>query len=355
MNIKQKNINIHSVSITLTSSIKDAMKNLMESGERVVLVLDDRNVLNGILTDGDLRKSLLEGYNLETLVSECMNKNPIVMPIDANNQDILFKMSANNLSHIPLIDSSGKVIELRVRPSTKIRKIDNTVVIMAGGEGIRLRPLTDKMPKPLLKIKDKAMLEIILDQFIMQGFYNFILTINYKKDMIKNYFGDGSRLGVNISYIEEEIPMGTAGSLSFLKSFTAPLIVMNADILTKANFLDILNHHDKLKNTDITMVVKPHEYKISYGVVSHENGRITGLEEKPVKTYHFNAGIYVLSENALKEIPNEYFDMTMLVEKMIDKGKQSSMFVLNDYWLDIGQMHDFKKANEDFNLVFDDK
>ena len=171
--------------------------------------------------------------------------------------------------------------------------------------------------------------------------------------MIKDYFGDGSKFGVNISYIEEKSPMGTAGALSSLKNFSAPLIVMNADILTKANFLEILNHHIQSKNTDITMAVRPHEYKISYGVVSHDNGTITGLEEKPVKTYYFNAGIYVLSENALNEVPKKYFDMTMLVEKIIDQGKSSSIYVLNEYWLDIGQLPDFNKANEDYNLIFE--
>jgi dTDP-glucose pyrophosphorylase len=353
-NHKINKIDIKSVTIKISDTIKDAMQSLVASGQRIVLVVDAKNKLRGILTDGDIRKFLLKNNTLEASVSKCMNTNPVVLLSGVSKKEVELKMSQHGLSHIPLLDSSGKVLELMVSESADVSKITNTVVIMAGGQGVRLRPLTENIPKPLLKIKDKPMLQIIIERLIAQGFCNFILTVNYKKEMIMDYFGNGSNFGINIKYIEEDRPMGTAGSLSLLKNYSAPIMVMNGDILTKANFRKILNHHLNNNTNHITMVVRPHEYKISYGVVKHKDGIVTNLEEKPVKTYYFNAGIYALSKEALEQIPEEHFDMTMLIKKMNDIGKHSSIFVLNDYWLDIGQIHDYDKAKSDYDLIFND-
>ena len=348
------NIAIKNVSLEQSSTLKDALENLKESGQKIVLIIDDEAKLLGLLTDGDIRNAILDGADMSTSLSKIMNTNPLVMPADSSVQNILITMSNRDLYHIPLVDKNGVIVDLKSRPKKDILKQENTVVIMAGGEGLRMRPLTEDTPKPLLEIENKPILEIILDQFISQGFYNFVFSVNYKKQLIVDYFGDGSRMGVNISYIEEINPMGTAGSLSLLKSFTAPMIVMNADILTKANFINILQHHEKQVASEMTMAVRPHEYKISYGVVNHVDGKILGIEEKPVKTFHFNAGIYVLSESIIKEIPKHYFDMTMLLEKAIEKKIESSIYVLNDYWMDIGQMEDYKRAQNDYSSIFKD-
>jgi NDP-sugar pyrophosphorylase family protein len=227
------------------------------------------------------------------------------------------------------------------------------VVLMAGGLGSRLRPLTNDCPKPLLKVGGKPILEIILEKFIDEGFQNFFISINYMGDSIRSYFGDGSRWDVSIEYLEEKERLGTAGGLSlFPEPPDEPVIVMNGDLLTKINFNNLLNFH-KDSRASATMCVREHEVSIPYGVVRAESSRLIELQEKPVQKILVNAGIYVLSSEAVRLIPeNSYFDMTDLFNTMIAKNWHTSVYQIREYWIDIGRMKDFEMANVEFGKFF---
>ncbi|MGQ9826160.1 MAG: nucleotidyltransferase family protein, partial [Desulfotomaculales bacterium] len=233
------------------------------------------------------------------------------------------------------------------------KKRNNVVVIMAGGLGSRLRPLTDECPKPLLKVGGKPLLETILENFLEYGLYNFYFSVNYRAEMIREYFGDGSRWGANIEYINEEKRLGTAGALSLLPEKPKnTVLVMNGDLLTKINFEHLLDFHADTK-ADATMCVKEYNFQIPYGVVKTDRHRLIEIEEKPVKTFFISAGIYAIEPAVIDLIPrNTYFDMPGLFEKLIKENREAAVFPIREYWLDIGHKEDFERANGEFSEVF---
>lgn len=332
-------------------TIFQAMKNISETGARfaVVIAAEDGKLL-GTISDGDIRKALLSGLNLNDSVVKVMNVNPVVASINASNIELRDTMERNNYTHIPVIefDKIVKIVSLKEVQHAEPLK-ENIVVLMVGGLGSRLGELTSNCPKPMLKLGDKPILEIIIENLKDYGFHNFYLSVNYKSEMIENYFGDGSSLDIKINYIREEERMGTAGSLSLLKPTNdLPIIVMNGDVLAKINFSSMIDFHST-NGLDACMCTIRHDYQIPFGVVHFDGDLVKSIEEKPIHTTMVNAGIYSLDPKLLSLIPkNIFFDMPVLLEKIITEKYRVGTFQVQDYWLDIGRRDDFHRAEMDY-------
>ncbi|MDD5298992.1 MAG: nucleotidyltransferase family protein [Gallionella sp.] len=342
------------VSVLPVTSIREAIRILDESAKQIVLVVNENNRLLGTVTDGDIRRSILKGMSLDEPIQEIMNPDPTVAMIDEGRENILAAMQRTRLHHIPLVDENHCLVGLETLDELiQSRTRENRVVLMAGGLGSRLRPLTDECPKPMLKIGNKPLLETILENFIEYGFRRFYISVNYMADVVKSYFGDGSRWGVDIDYLHEDQRLGTAGALSLLpEKPTESLFVMNGDLLTKVNFKQLLDFHSGHR-AQATMCVREYDFQVPYGVVKINDHRIISIDEKPVQRFFVNAGIYVLEPEALDLVfPNTYFDMPTLFEKLINLKKETAVFPIREYWLDIGQLSDYDRANGEFMRVF---
>ncbi|RNB53841.1 CBS domain-containing protein [Brevibacillus gelatini] len=335
--------------------IRHTLEIIDKSARQIALVVDENNKLLGTVTDGDIRRGLLKGLTLQDSTSLIMNSFPTVASPYDTRENILALMKIKKIHQVPIVDEDGFIVHVEVlndllRPVKK----DNWVVLMAGGLGTRLHPLTYDCPKPLLKVGNKPLLETILQSFIDQGFHRFYLSVKYKAEMIQQHFGDGSKWGVTIRYLEEQESLGTAGALSLLPEKPSdPFFVMNGDLLTKVNFEQLLDFH-KTYQAQATMCVREYDYQVPYGVVRLDKHRLISIEEKPTQRYFVNAGIYVLNPAVLEYIPqNQFFDMPSLFEHVMkDSQQQAIAFPIREYWLDIGRMADFEKANLEFAEVF---
>lgn len=332
-------------------TILDTVRRLDEVSGRTLLVVDQRRKLLGTVTDGDIRRGLLGGHRLEDGVSQVMNPTPKIANNEDSRENILTMMHTLKVRQIPLVDAEGIVVgvetieELERGPATR----DNWVVLMAGGLGTRLHPLTQSTPKPLLRVGNKPVLEIILESYIKHGFHRFYLAVNYKRKMVMEHFGDGSRWGCEIRYIEENQRMGTAGALGLIPDPPdTPLMVMNGDLLTSVNFESLLEYHQE-NGAEATIGVREYEFEVPYGVVNMDDHQVRGIDEKPVNKFFVNAGIYVLEPSVLALLPQgTYHDMTTLLTDLIAAERKVVAFPIREYWLDIGQPDDFVKANADF-------
>ncbi|MDC0090011.1 nucleotidyltransferase family protein [Gammaproteobacteria bacterium] len=333
------------------ATLRDALLLIDAEGLRIALVVDSEQNLLGAVTDGDIRRSLLKNMSLEQKVSNSMNKNPLISDKHATRNDLVNLMQKHNILSIPIVDN-GRLIGLEELHSSsdKTITIQNPVFIMAGGFGKRLSPLTDNCPKPLLKLGDQPLLEIQLEHFISAGFNDFYISTHYLPEMIKNHFGDGSKWNVNIQYIHEEKPLGTGGALGLLPKNIPqlPMIMINGDILTKVNFRKMLDFHND-RQSSATMCIRDYEVKIPFGVIQGEDGSINSMLEKPVYSYFINTGIYIINPEIIKNVSqNKHIDMPNVLENCINKGFHISMFPMHEYWLDIGNMKDFEKAQQAF-------
>ncbi len=330
--------------------IHEVIQKIDASDGKIALVVDEKKKLLGTVTDGDIRRGILKGISLQEPVTSIMNFKPTTIARQASRKEILKLMKQTYLNQIPVVDESGLLVDLEILPDLFPRpKKDNFVVLMAGGLGHRLRPLTNDCPKPMLRVGNQPILETILLNFSEYGFKRFFISVNYKADMIEEYFGDGTQWGVEIEYVREEEKMGTAGSLSLLPMVPdQTFLVMNADLLTHVNFDCLLDFHSEHK-ADATMCVREFDFKVPYGTLEIENNRILKVEEKPMQKFFVNAGIYVFEPDILKSIPeNQYYDMPDLFNSLIETNRESVAFPIREYWLDIGQMDDYQRANVDF-------
>jgi len=334
--------------------IQKAIEIIDISSQQIALVVDRDRKLLGTVTDGDIRRGILKGIPIDQRVDTIMNSRPVTIPEINDPNSILNIMKVNKLHHLPVVDDTGRLIGFEklddlIQPPQK----ENWVVIMAGGLGTRLRPLTDDCPKPMLDIGGKPLLETILNEFIRQGFVRFSLSVNYKSEDIETYFGDGSRWGIEIDYIQEQHPMGTAGSLCLFRRETdKPVIVINGDILTKLNFAQLLHFHESQK-AYATVAVTAYDFKVEYGVVKIDRDTLVGFDEKPVFENFINAGIYVINPTVLKTIPKtSNYDMNHLLEAMLRRKEKVCAFPIREYWIDIGKMQDFHQAKLDYDNVF---
>lgn len=341
--------------ITPSQPILDAMRIIDTGALQIALVVDEQLKLLGVVTDGDIRRGILRGESLDAPVSKIMFRDFTYASSEATEADVILLMKTKELLQIPVLDHDGRVVNLRMLVElVNLPQPDNWVVLMAGGLGNRLKPLTDDCPKPLLKVNEKPILEIIIENLRKQGFNKFIISVNYKAEMIENHFQNGSQWAVTIDYLKEKDAMGTAGALSLLSERPSlPLLVMNADLLTNINFRQLLDFH-RAHGVEATMCVRDYRFQIPYGVVNLDHYRIRGVDEKPIHNFFVNAGIYVLSPAALDFIPRAaFYDMTNLFQDIIAAGRATAAFPVREYWLDIGRFDDFEKANNEFQGTFE--
>jgi dTDP-glucose pyrophosphorylase len=330
--------------------LTEAIARIDSSGLQVAIVLTQEGRLAGLLTDGDVRRAILSGRGLQIPVSEAMNTRVTCVPEHTGVREMLALMRKKVIHHLPVLDSESRVVGLATLDDL-IGAVQrpNWVVLMAGGLGTRLQPLTRETPKPLLPVGGKPILETILESFAEEGFKRFFLSVNYKAEMIQEHFGSGERWGVRVDYLHERERMGTAGGLSLLRERpTAPLVVMNADLLTRINFDSLLKFHETQRAT-ATMAVRDYDIRVPYGVVRLDGARIEAIEEKPTRSFFVNAGIYVLSPEALDLLQGgSPCDMPELFERVMASGRTTAAFPLREYWIDVGRMEEFERANREW-------
>lgn len=346
--------NYKNILLKPTSTIKEALHIINNGAMQIALVVDENEKLLGTITDGDIRRGLLDNLSLDDSIETIIFKTPTVCHIKDSKEKILEIAVVKKLHQIPIVDNDGKLVGIEeVDELLKPKSKTNKVVLMVGGLGTRLRPLTEYTPKPMLKVGNKPILETIILNFKKYGFTNIVLCVGYKAEIIENYFKDGSDFGVNIKYIHENKRMGTAGALSLIKNkFKEPFFVMNGDLLTNVNFEHMMQFH--LSNKSIaTMGVRKYDFQVPYGVVNIDENNILSIEEKPIYKFLVSCGIYVLSNHVLDFIPdNEFYNMPILFEKVIEKKLKSISFPIHEYWLDIGRIDEYEKANREFCEVF---
>ncbi|MDC0335481.1 nucleotidyltransferase family protein [Pseudodesulfovibrio sp.] len=341
--------------VPLPATIREAAEALSRASTQIALITSQDETLVGVVTDGDIRRGMLAGETLGSRIETIMETSFYATREDENPAVVLQLMREKEFRQVPILDANGRLVGLKTLMDMTIPpRRDNWVVLMAGGLGQRLRPLTEDCPKPLLSVGGRPVLETIMTQFIEHGFNKFYFSVNYRADMIEDHFGDGSKFGAIIRYLHEDKRLGTAGALGLLPKLPEePLFVMNGDVLTRVDFPGMLDFH-KERKAQATMAVRSFEMKIPYGVVEVDDHTIVKLAEKPVHQYFVNAGIYVLSPQAVATIPpNEYLDMPTLFDQIREDGNPTAAFPIHEYWMDIGQKQDFEQANFDYCTHFE--
>ncbi len=332
--------------------IKDAV-NILNNGHcRIVLVLDDENRLKGVVADSDIRRGILKNLSFDLPVSEIMVTEPIISSPDMDDRSLLSLMQLNKCYEIPILDADGKVVGLKTNDTLIGQKLPADVVIMAGGLGTRLMELTKVTPKPLLPISGKPILFIILDQLIDAGFERIILALNYKADMVIDAVNSVSDYDGLVDFVIEKKRLGTGGALSLLeKPSSSSFFVINADLLTNVDFRAMLQFHEKEGN-QLTVAVREEGHRLAFGIVELEGSKVLGIEEKPIKKYFVNAGIYVVDCSMMSFIPKDtFYDMPDLIKNLISHGKQVGSFPMHEYWLDIGRYDELEKAQKDADFL----
>ena len=328
--------------------LREALNVIEESGYQIAIVADDKGVLKGIVTDSDIRKGLLRGIALSDKISLVMNTEPTVVneEFDIYNANALMKL--NHFFHLPIVDEKGKVIGLHVADNLqRVEDRKECVVIMAGGKGKRLLPLTENIPKPMLPIQGMPMLEHIIMKLQREGFRDVRISINYLGNMIKEHFGDGRKFGVEIRYLEENSPLGTAGVLANLKDekINYPILVTNGDVITDIKYHDMINYAVS-KESDGLMAVRTEEWKNPFAVVKSNNNKLLGLVEKPIQRNQVNAGIYCVGQKLINLLnKGEYCDMPDLFVQGLSSDLELNIYPLHEYWLDVGRPEDYELAN----------
>jgi dTDP-glucose pyrophosphorylase len=332
--------------LPVDATIQQAIRNLDQVAIKIVLVVNQSGVLEGTISDGDIRRGLLKGLDLNSPIASVIHRDALVVPPEMGREIVMQLMFANMVQQIPVVDEQHHVIGLHlwdkiVTPPNRT----NLMVIMAGGMGTRLRPHTENCPKPLLTVAGKPMLEHIIDRAKLEGFNQFVIAIHYLGHMIEAHFGHGERLGVKIDYLREQSPLGTAGALGLITPRPeVPFVVTNGDVITDIRYGELLDFHIR-QAASATMAVRVHEWQHPFGVVQTEGLEIVGFEEKPVARSHINAGIYALDPAALSVLPADmHCDMPTLFECLRNQSKRTVAFPMHEPWLDVGQPTDLEQA-----------
>ena len=330
-------------------SIQQAIRNLDQVAIKIVLVVNETGELEGTISDGDIRRGLLKGLDLNSPIANVIRRNPLVVPPEMGRDMVMQLMVANKIQQVPVVDELRHVVGLHLwdeitSPPTR----SNLMVVMAGGMGTRLRPHTENCPKPLLPVAGKPILEHIIERAKLDGFSRFVLAIHYLGQMIEDYFGNGERLGVRIEYLREQSPLGTAGALGLLNPLpSAPFVVTNGDVITDIRYGELLDFHIR-HDAAATMAVRVHEWQHPFGVVQTQGVEIVGFEEKPVARSHINAGVYALDPDALSVLnADAHCDMPTLFERLQSQAKRTVAYPMHEPWLDVGRPDDLKRANSE--------
>jgi len=334
--------------LSSSSTIAEAIQNLNKTGVRIILVTNKFGVLEGTISDGDVRRGLLKGLDVNSSIKHIIYHNPLVVPVELSRELVMQLMAANKIQQIPIVDKSNRVVGLHLwNELASTSKRENIMVIMAGGMGKRMRPYTEDCPKPLLQVSGKPMLQHIIERAKLEGFSQFLIAIHYLGHMIEDYFGDGERLGVEIAYLKENAPLGTAGALSLLNPKPGlPFVVTNGDVITDIRYGELLDFHVR-HAAAATMAVSLHEWQHPYGVVHTDGVEIIAFEEKPVARSHINAGVYVLNPDVLSFLnDNERCDMPELFGRLQVKKNRTIAYPMHEPWLDVGLPEDLIHVNK---------
>ncbi len=348
MNIVEKHIIYHG------KTVRDALIKLDEiAPSSILFVVDENRKLLGSLTDGDLRRGFIKGLGFEDQLLSFVQPNPIYIKLNQYDLKQLDKFRNDLIKIIPIVDEDLVIVDI-LDFNFRTSLIPADAVLMAGGEGKRLRPLTDKTPKPLLKVGEKPIIEYNIDRLINFGIKKINLSINYLGEQLEDYFGDGTQKDVDIRYVKEEKPLGTIGSVLLVPDFeNEDIIVMNSDLLTNIDFSDFFKTYQD-SNADMAVATTSYHVDVPYAVLEiGENGaEVKSLKEKPRYTYYSNAGIYIMNKKLLRMIPHdEFYDITDLMEKVLEMNLKLITYPINGYWLDIGKHEDYKKAQEDIKHI----
>jgi len=343
--------------ISPSNSIRETMACIDRNARGIALVVDGEHRLIATVTDGDVRRAVLAGTDLNLPVMELIKrrkKEPYPTPLTARAgtpaAELIRIMNEYTLSHLPLLNDEGRVVDMvLLRDMVKEYELPLRAVVMAGGYGTRLRPLTEALPKPMLPVGDRPLLEHIIEQLREVGIRRVNLTTHYKSELISEHFGDGKNFGVEIEYVKEDRPLGTVGALSLIQPSEEPLLVINGDILTRIDFHAMLDFHREQK-ANMTVAVREFEMRVPYGVVETEGVEVARISEKPVLRHFINAGIYLLNPEVCRFIPNDRpYDMPELINRLLEAGRRVISFPVREYWLDIGKIEDYQQALTDLN------
>jgi dTDP-glucose pyrophosphorylase len=336
-----------------TASIAQAIRNLDDTAIKIVLVINEDGVLEGTVSDGDIRRGLLKGMDLQSPISGILHCNALVVPKEMERTLVLQLMVANKVHQIPVINQHHQIVGLYLWDEISAPVVrQNSMIIMAGGIGSRLRPHTEKCPKPLLPVAGKPIMEHIIERAKLEGFKNFTVAIHYLGYMIEEYFGDGERFGVNINYLHEQVPLGTAGALSLLRPIPeTPFIVTNGDVISDIRYGELLDFHCQHDTVSATMAVRIHEWQNPFGVVQTNGVEIIGFDEKPINRCYINAGVYALEPSALSLLRfGMNCDMPTLFELLQSKSLRTLAYPMHEPWLDVGRPDDLHKANVEMKI-----
>ncbi|CAN5271550.1 nucleotidyltransferase family protein [soil metagenome] len=331
-----------------------AIERLDSVRRKLILVVDEERRLIGSVSDGDIRRGLMRRLGLEAPIRAVMNADPVSLKVGVSDKAAVRALSDRGVGLAPLVDGLGRVIGLYPDVLGLAAPRDNLVVLMAGGRGARLFPLTQNCPKPMLKVAGRPLLQTIIERLQAQGFRRFRLAVNYLAEMIEDHFGDGSSLGVEIDYLREDHPRGTAGALSLLTdAVDQPMLVMNGDLLTRMSFGELIEFHVE-HAAEATLCVREHNFQSPHGVVETDGPRLTALTEKPTFRWLANAGVYCLSPEVLARVPaTGLYDMPDLLSGLAAEGRMVGAYPIHEYWLDIGRPPDFESAQAEFTAIFD--
>ena len=348
-------MNVEDALVRLDWSVRRVMEQIERNKQAIAVVVDDNGRFLATVTDGDIRRAILNGMDLDLPVQALTNqgartvdRDPLTVPQGTAESTLLKLMSDFSIRHVPIVDAAGRVIDIALLSDLiKEPYLPIDAVVMAGGLGSRLRPLTEELPKPMLPVGERPLLESTIQQLCEAGIRRVNLITHYKKEIIADHFGDGQGFGVDIRYVEEDQPLGTAGGLGLLEESDKPLLVINGDIITKVDFRAMLDFHYE-QQADMTVAVRSQELRLSYGVVETDGAVITGITEKPVLRHFINAGIYLLNPQLCRYIPaGQRYDMPDLIQLVLSEDKRVVSFPVHEYWLDIGQADDYQRAKED--------
>lgn len=336
-------------------TLQRAIETIEAATIQIALVMDEEGRLLGTVTDGDIRRGLLSGVTLGGTVDQVMNTHAVTALAGTPRGELLALLTSRKLKQVPLLDDQGRVVGLELlddlieSPTLK----DNSAIILAGGQGTRLRPLTDSTPKPLLRVGGKPVLELIIQQLRTYGFQKLFISVNYKGSQIEEYFGDGTHQDVAIEYLREPEPLGTAGPLALLPAQDKPCLIINGDLLTSVRLDRMLDFHQE-GGFSFTIGVKEYPYQIPFGVIETIGDRVVSFREKPTEAHLINAGVYILEPAVLAMVPSGgYYDMNSLITDMLDKPEcPVGAFVIHEYWTDIGNATDYLRAQNDYPAHF---
>lgn len=345
---------IEALFVHLNSTIYEAIAAIQSGHVGIALVVDEGRHLIGTIADGDVRRAILGGVDLDSPVSTLVKYRAggrwgaTVASVGTEPRELLRLMRAETIRHIPLLDEEGRVVDLAwISELIEQPKLPLSAVVMAGGYGLRLRPLTEDVPKPMLQVGDRPLMERIIEQLQTVGIQRVSVTTHYRPEVIVEHFGDGRRFGIQIDYVNEKQPLGTAGALGLMEAPNEPLLVINGDILTQLDFQALFDFHRECR-ADMTVAVRKYEFQMPYGVVETEGVEVLRLVEKPALEFFINAGIHLLEPVVHRYIPRgRRFDMTDLIECLLDDQRRVVSFPIQEYWIDIGEHADYEQAQDD--------